>query len=42
MQAAHIAKKFGGEIEEQSFVKRLATTLLVVYGGEAITGTSSV
>ncbi|KAJ2913573.1 hypothetical protein MD484_g6841, partial [Candolleomyces efflorescens] len=37
MQAAHFAKKVKGEVEEQSFVKRLSTTLLVVYGGEAIT-----
>ena len=41
MQVAHTAKKSEGEIEEQSFAKRLATTLLVVYGGEAITGTYS-
>ncbi|KAF6764663.1 hypothetical protein DFP72DRAFT_839726 [Ephemerocybe angulata] len=37
IQSTHIAKKLPGETEEQSFAKRLATTLLVVYGGEAIT-----
>lgn len=38
MQATHVAKKSSEAIEEQSYAKRLATTLLVVYGGEALTG----
>lgn len=39
MQAAqHKATKKGIPMEDYSFVKNLATTLLVVYGGEAITG----
>lgn len=33
----HITTK-GGNIEEQSFVKKASTTLLVVYGGEAVVG----
>lgn len=36
LHRAHAAKTGGKDIEEASFVKRLATTLLVVYGGEAI------
>jgi hypothetical protein len=43
MQTAHAAKNGSSkEIEDPSFVKRLATTLLVVYGGEAITGACKV
>jgi len=39
---AHI-KTHGKEgVEEESFVKKVATTLLVVYGGEAITGARDV
>jgi hypothetical protein len=34
----HVATKGKTGIEEKSLVKALATTLLVVYGGEAITG----
>jgi hypothetical protein len=36
IHAKHVSAK--GPVEEKSFVKTLATTLLVVYGGEAITG----
>lgn len=40
MHNVHASKKNCGPTEESSFVKRVATTLLVVYGGEAITGES--
>jgi len=36
LQAKHVATKGRAGIEEQSFVRALATTLLIVYGGEAI------
>ncbi|KDQ33972.1 hypothetical protein PLEOSDRAFT_1091707 [Pleurotus ostreatus PC15] len=34
----HVAVKGHNEVEDDSFVKKLATTLTVVYGGEAIAG----
>ncbi|KAG2020920.1 hypothetical protein CC2G_006204 [Coprinopsis cinerea AmutBmut pab1-1] len=34
----HLASKKGGKLEPYSLVKSVATTFLVVYGGEAITG----
>ena len=37
----HLAKQGSKSIEDTSFVRSLAATLLVVYGGEAITGTWS-
>lgn len=37
LQAKHVAAKGKAGVEEQSFVRVLTTTLLVVYGGEAIT-----
>ena len=40
MLKAHTARQGSSKgFEDPSFAKRLATTLLVVYGGEAITGT---
>jgi len=38
VQAKHVAVKGKGGLEDKSMVKAMATTLLVVYGGEAITG----
>ena len=37
LHSAHVSKKLPGEVEEDSYVKRVLTTLLVVYGGEALT-----
>lgn len=34
----HVAVKGHNEVEDDSFVKRLATTLTVMYGGEASCG----
>ncbi|KXN92005.1 hypothetical protein AN958_11065 [Leucoagaricus sp. SymC.cos] len=36
IHAKHVSTKGKGNVEEKSFVKALATTLLVVYGGEAV------
>lgn len=38
--AQHVTKKGKGSVEEKSFVKAAATTLLVVYGGEVFAGES--
>jgi len=38
--ATHVSTRGAKGIEPESFVRKLATTLLVVYGGEAITGSS--
>lgn len=38
IQAKHVSTKGKAGLEERSFVKALTATLLVVYGGEAITG----
>lgn len=38
VQAKHVAVKGKGGLEDKSMVKAMVTTLLVVYGGEAITG----
>lgn len=36
MRIKHLKSKSPGAIEERSFIKNLSTTLIVVYGGEAV------
>jgi len=38
LYAKHTSSKDAGPVQEQSFIKNLSTTLIVVYGGEAVTG----
>lgn len=38
LYAQHVRSSGAGTVEEESYVKNVATTLTVVYGGEAMTG----
>jgi hypothetical protein len=38
LHASHVATKGKKDVEEKSLVKAMATTLLIVYGGEVFTG----
>src|ERR1700730_13000878 len=40
--AQHVSKHGESTVEQPSFLRRLITTLTVVYGGEAITGSSNI